>query len=263
MRGVIVAMPLWSITAVLFLFFSAVSLLARRFVRRRRDADDREAASEQAKSLLTGVAATFAFFVGFAINVTWGAATAGQIAVEQQAAALHQMAWEIGHIDDPAQSAALMGKLRTYATTAAEQDDDFLRRGQTTNLPSLVPLDDFENALHAYVGSSKTAGWQASALASAGSALSTSSAGVAAVANRALPRPLAVLVTVVGVLASIVMGVTTVVYERATLVFVWCLIPAMSITVVLALAYPFALRSGGNLAPLRAVAAQIAGTANG
>lgn len=250
-------MPLPAIVAVLFVFFAGVSLGARRFVRLRRDAEGREAASDQAKSLLTGVAATFAFFVGFAINVTWGAVTAGQVAVERQAAALHQMAWEINHIEDRASAAALMDKLKPYAATAADQDAPFLARGDAISRPSTALLDDFENALHSYVSRPAAAGWQASSLASAATALSSASADVGAVANRAVPGPLVVLVLVVGVLASIVMGVTTVVYERATLVFVWCLIPALSIAVVLALAYPFAIRSEANLTPLRAVAAQL------
>ena len=258
MRDLIVSLPLPAIVALLFVFFSAVSLGAREFIRRRRDEEAREAASEQAKSLLTGVAATFAFFVGFAINVTWGAVTAGQMAVEQQAAAVHQMAWELNNIADRSQSSPLMDKLRVYATTVADQDGEFLRKGNTAHLPSAVALDAFENALHGYVNGSRAPQWQVSTLVAGASTVSSASAAVEAVANRALPRPLATLVVVVGVLASIVMGVTTVVYRRATLIFVWCLIPAMSIAVVLALAYPFSTRSGVNLAPMRAVAQELA-----
>ena len=248
-------MPLWSIIAVLFVAFSGVSLAARWFVRRSRDDEAREAASEQAKGLLTGVAATFAFFVGFAINVTWGAVTAGQIAVEQQAAAVHQMAWDLDNIADRPAAAALTDKLRVYATTVVERDGEFFRNGAAGELPSAVALDAFENALFAYVNgpAPKIAPWQASTLTSGASAISSASAAVEAVANRALPRPLAGLLVAVGVLSTIVMGVTTVVYRRPTMIYIWCLIPAMSITVVLALAYPFAVRSGSNLAPMRAV----------
>ena len=99
---------------------------------------------------------------------------------------------------------------------------------------------------------------QAAALTAAASTLSTSSAAVAVVANRALPRPLAGLLLVVGVLTSVLMGISTVIYSRPSLILVWCLIPAVSITTVLALAYPFATRSGGNLMPIRAVAEQLA-----
>lgn len=244
--------------AVLFVFFAAVSLGARALVRRRLDEQEREDASEQAKNLLTGVAATFAFFVGFAINVTWGAVTAGQVAVEQKAAAIHQMAWELNNIGDRPQAAALMDLLRTYAATAANEDVGVLRRGGATDLPSAVPLDTFENALHAYANGPAAGRWQTASLVSAATAVSTASAGVEAVANRALPVPLGVLVVVVGALASIVMGVTTVIYARPTLIYVWCIIPALSLAVVLALAYPFAIRSGANLDPLRTVAQQIA-----
>ena len=257
-RALIMAMPLWAIAALLFVFFSAASLGARHVVRRRSDAQACEEASEQAKSLLTGMTATFAFFVGFAINVTWGAVTAAQVAVEQQAAALHQMAWEISNITDRAESAALMDKLKIYAVAAAHDDGDHLAKGDAANLPSAGPFDGFEKALHAYVSGPKAQAWQVSALVSGASGLTSTSAGVAAVANRFVPRPLAILVMIVGVLASIVMGLTTVVDRRATLIYVWCVIPALSLTVVLALAYPFALRSGANLAPLRVVAEQIA-----
>lgn len=251
-------MPLWVIGASLFVIFSAVSLGARRFVREHRDDQGRVDASEQANSLLTGMAATFAFFVGFAINVTWGAVTAGQIAVEQQAAAVHQMSWEIDNITDRAEADALMDKLKAYAVTAADQDGAFLAKGKAVNLPSARPLDGFEKAVHAYVSGPKAPSWQVSPLVSGASAVNSAAAGVSAVANRAVPRPLVVLVVTVGVLASIVMGITTVAHSRATLIYVWCVIPALSITVVLALAYPFALRSGANLAPLRVVAEQLA-----
>ena len=258
MRELLVSLPLWAIAAVMTLFFWAVTIAARVFVIRRRDEESRQLLADQASNLLTGVAATFAFFVGFAISICWGAVTAGQNAVEQQATAVHQMAWELNNIPDRAESAALMEKLRTYATTVATQDDDFLISGQTARMPSAVPLDVFENALHAYAYGPKASDRQAPALISAASTLSTSAASVAVVANRSLPRPLAGLLMIVGVLSSILMGISTVIYRRPSLILVWCLIPAVSITTVLALAYPFATRSGGNLAPMQAVAAQLA-----
>lgn len=257
MRELLIALPLPVITAILFVFFAVVSLGARQVVLRRRDEEGREAASEQAKSLLTGVAATFAFFVGFAISVTWSAVTAGQVAVEQQAAALQRMGWEVNHIDDRPAASALMDKLKVYAKTAAEADPPLLARGNAASLPSIAPLNTLEDAVQDYISGPKVPSWQVSAMTSAASSLSSSSATVAAVANRAVPRPLVMLVLVVGVIASIIMGVTTVVYGRPTLIYVWCLIPALSITVVLALAYPFALRSEANLTPLRAVAQQL------
>ncbi len=238
-------------------FFCAVSYATRALMLRFFGDDDREDLADQAKGLLTGVAATFAFFVGFAINISWGAITAGQIAVEQQAAAVQQTAWELDNVTDRTQSAALMDKLRAYATTAVGADIDFLRRGNTTDLPSAVPLNVFEDAVRAYAYGPQAAGQQVTGLVSAATSIRTSAASVAAVANRGLPVPMVVLVFVVGVLSTIVLGITAVSYSRPSLTYIWCLIPAMSMTVVAALAYPFALRTGANLAALQAVAAAL------
>lgn len=237
----------------LLALFTAVSFAARELVRRRCGAEDREELADQAKNLLTGVAATFAFFVGFAITVTWGGVSAAQTAVEQQAAAVTQMARELGNISDRAQSAALTGQLRTYAQAAATEDDDFLRRGRGNELPSTAPLDRFEDALYAYAYGTAAPAREVPGLIAAASALETSAAGVSAVANRSLPAPLGALLLFVGALASTIMGITTVAYRRPILIFVWCLIPAVSIAVVLGLAFPFAVRGGFPLASLQAV----------
>ena len=125
-------------------------------------------------------------------------------------------------------------------------------------MPSAVPLDQFETALYAYLAKPGTPQWQVSTLVSAASNLNATAAGVAAVASRSLPRPLAGLLVTVGVLTSILMGISTVVYPRPSLILVWCLIPAVSIATVVALAYPFALRSGESLEPMRAVVAHLA-----
>jgi hypothetical protein len=258
MRELIVALPLWVIAAVMTLFFWAVTRAARELVLRSREAEAREALAEQANSLLTGVAATFAFFVGFAISISWGAVTASQTAVEQQATAVQQMAWELNNIRDPAQSAALMADLRNYAATVVAEDIRLLVRGDAAVLPSAAALDRFENALQAFAYGPTAPERQTAPLISAASTLSSSAAAVAAVANRALPRPLLGLLMVVGVLSSILMGITTVTYARPSLIFIWCLIPAVSVTTVLALAYPFALRSGITLAPMQTIAQQLA-----
>lgn len=262
MRALLISLPSWAIAAIMFAFFCAVSYLARALVLRVSDAGEREDLAEQAKGLLTGVAATFAFFVGFAINISWGAVSAGQNAVEQQAAAVQQMAWELDNIPDRAQAAALRDKLRVYATTAAGADVDFLRRGDTTDLPSAVPLNAFEDAVRAYAygpqaAGQQAAGPQAAGLISAATSIRTTAATVAAVANRGLPFPMVGLLFIVGVLSTIVLGITAVSYSRPSLTYIWCLIPAMSMTVVAALAYPFALRTGANLTAMQAVAAAL------
>ena len=253
------AVPLFAIVGSMVLFFWAVTKSARAFVLRRRDAESREALAEQANNLLTGVAATFAFFVGFAISASWGAVTTAQTAVERQATAVSQMAWQLGNIGNRAQSVALMEKLGAYVSAVTTEDRVALIKGTSARMPSAAALDRFETALYAYADEPTVNDRQASALVAAASDVSTAGAGVAAVANRALPRPLFVLLMVVGVLASILMGISTVTYAQPSLIFIWCLIPAVSITTVIALAYPFAMRSGGTTAPMQAVAEQLAG----
>lgn len=258
-RSVIISLPPWAITLILLGFFTALSFAAREIVRRRCGDEDREELADQAKNLLTGVAATFGFFVGFAITVSWGAVSAAQNAVEQQAAAVKQMSRELANISDRAQSAELTGLLRSYATAAVTEDTKFLRRGQAVNLPSGGPLDSFEDALHAYAYGPQAPAREVSGLISAAATLGSSAAGVAAVSNRALPTPLGVLLLVVGALAAIITGITTVSYRRPVLIVVWSLIPAISIAVVASLAFPFAVRSGLPLASLQAVVAGLGG----
>jgi len=261
MRDLIISLPPLVIAAVLFAVFLAVSFGARRLVLRRSAEDVREELSDQASKLLTGISATFAFFVGFAISMSWGAVTAGQSAVEQQAAAIHQMAWEIRNIPDGAASARLMEKLTTYAATVAGQDGDLLARGDTTNLPSAPALEGFEDSLTAYVYGPGSGVKGAPNLLTTASNLVSSSAAVSAVANRSLPLPLAALLLIVALVVTVIVGITTVTSGRASTIFIyiWCLIPALSLTVVLALAFPFAVRSGLTTAPLRAVAESLAG----
>lgn len=260
MRELIIKLPPGVIVLALLAFFCALSLAVRRFVLWRCGDEAREELAEQAVNLMTGVAATFAFFIGFAISISWGAVAAGQSAVEQQAAAVHQMAWELRNIPDRAQSDALTAKLRTYATTVANDDDDFLARGKTTSLPSDAPLEDFETALRRYTDGPGVTDKGTANLGSAMSGVVSSAAGVSAVANRALPRPLAMLLFIVAILVTAVMALTTVTFGRRSMAFVyaWCLVPALSLTVVVALAYPFALRTGLPFAPMRAVASQLA-----
>lgn len=255
MRSLIISLPPLAIVSVLLVFFAAVCFGARSVVLRRCGAESREELADQATNLLTGAAATFAFFVGFAISISWGAVAAGQNAVEQQATAVQQLAWEIRNIPDPAVREALTGKLRDYASVAANQDTGMLARGVTVGLPSAAALEDLETALHAYVYRNPEPR-EATGLMAATSAVVTSSASVAAVANRTVPQPLVALLFIVAVLVSAVMGISTVMYGRPSMIFIfaWCLIPALSLTVVLALAYPFALRTGLPLASLRMVA---------
>lgn len=260
MRELLIRLPHGVIALSLIAFFCVVSFAVRRFVLWRCGAEARDELAEQANNLMTGVAATFAFFIGFAISISWGAVSAGQAAVESQATAVHQMGWELRNIPDRSQSDLLMDKLKTYATTVATEDGDFLARGKTTVLPSTAALENFENAVRAYADGPGSAVKGTAGLTPAVSAVVSSAAGVSAVANRAVPRPLVTLLFVVALLVTAVMAMTTVTSGRRSMafVYVWCVIPALSLTVVLALAFPFALRTGLPLAPMRAVATQLA-----
>lgn len=258
-RNFIIALPAQVVVLTLLLFFMAVCFAARRIVLRRCDEETREELADQAKGLLTGLAATFAFFIGFAISISWGAVSAAQSAVEQQTSAIQQASWEIRNMPNTTESAILMDKLRTYVSAAADLDAGFLARGVSIGLPSAVPLDDLETALRTYTDK-RPDSREASRLSAVSSSLVSSSASVAAVANRALPQALIALLMLVAILVSASMGISTVTYGRRSMVFVgvWCLVPALSLTVVLALAYPFALRSGLTLAPLKALAEHMA-----
>ncbi|CAB4344101.1 unannotated protein [freshwater metagenome] len=139
MRELFISVPIWVVALLLLAFFIAVTLVARAVVTKRCGDGSREELADEATRLLTGLAATFAFFVGFSITVTWGAVAAGQSAVEQQSSAIQQMSWSINNIPDKAESAVLREKLRRYATTAAYENADDLARGETLELPSLIP----------------------------------------------------------------------------------------------------------------------------
>jgi hypothetical protein len=192
--------------------------------------------------------------------VAIAAVSEAQRDVEQHAAAIQQMTWELRNIPDASAAADLTAKLAAYASTAAYADTPFLARGVTVGLPSSPQLDDFETALNDYVaghrGRTEVDSLESDNLDSAMSQLVTSASTVSAVANRTLPAPLMSLLFIVAMLVSVVMGISTVTYGRPSVVFVWvsCLIPALSIAVVVALAYPFALRTGLTTAPLRVVA---------
>lgn len=261
MRTFLIALPSQVIILSLLVTFGLVCFAARALVMRRCDEETREELADQAKSLLTGLAATFAFFIGFAISISWGAVSAAQSAVEQEATAVIQMDWELRNMPDAGESGVLRNKLRTFVEAAANQDTGFLAHGVTIGLPSAVPLEEFETAVRAYTDK-RPESRESTRLASAASNLVSSSASVASVGNRALPQALMALLLLVAILVSAAMGISTVTYGRRSMVFVavWCLVPALSLTVVLALAYPFALRSGLTVAPLRAVAQHLAMT---
>ena len=257
MGGFIEGLPAWVTAIILFLFFAAVMLVARTIAARRCSEESAEKLSDESVRLLTGLAATFAFFVGFAITVTWGAVSAGQAAVEREAGAVRNMNWAINNIPDKQEGAQLRAKLATFTEAAAYRDKSDLARGDTANLPSAVPLDKFQDALHTYAFGPKAPGTEVTSLVSAARALGTESAAVSAVAQRTVPPLVAILLMVSGVVLAIVMGVSTVNARHPALMLTWAVVPALSITVVVALSGPFAKGIGVNLAPMQTVSQQL------
>jgi hypothetical protein len=259
-RDLIIAVPLWVIVAVLLIFFSAVIFAARRLTLRRLSNDTRRDFVDQANNpgYLDALAATFALFVGFAMTVTWGAVATGQDAVELHATSIQQMAWRLDNIGNRAEAAALMDKLSGYATAAATADDPFLIRGNTTNLPSTVLLDSFEDAVHRYAFGRSAAPQEVDSLVTGAETVSANAASVAAVAKRDLPGVVVILLMVCGVIVAVVLGIMTASSRLPVVMYLWAVVPALSITVVLALAFPFAHGTGVDLAPLQAVAEKLA-----
>ena len=259
MRYLFNDIPLVLIAVALFTFFAALTVLARAVVTRSFSALGREEIARDATRMFTGLAATFAFFIGLSITITWGAVAEGQRAIDQQSAAIQQMEWRIANLTDGAKAAALMGELKPYAMAAAYEDGDYLARGSTDNLPSEIPLDRFQDELHNYAFDPTAPRAESSSLMNSGAAVATASATVSAVSHRNLPPVVALLLLVTGVLVACVMGVSMVNSRHSALMFIWCAVPALSITVVIALEFPFAGGIAVNLEPLQSVAQQLAG----
>jgi hypothetical protein len=257
MGGYVAGLPVWAIAAVLFLFFAAVMLAARAIAARRCSEESAEKLSDESVRLLTGLAATFAFFVGFAITVTWGAVSAGQAAVEREAGAVRNMNWAINNIPDRDEGVQLREKLATFTEAAAYQDKDDLARGDIASLPSAIPLDRFQDALHTYAFRPTTPGPEVSSLVTAARTLGTESAAVSAVAQRSLPTMVVVLLMVSGFILAVVMGISTVNARHPALMLVWSIVPALSITAVFALSSPFEKAVGVSLAPMQTVSQQL------
>ena len=114
MGGFVEGLPAWATAIILFLFFASVMLVARTIAARRCSEKSAEKLSDESVRLLTGLAATFAFFVGFAITVTWGAVSAGQAAVEREAGAVRNMNWAINNIPNKEEGAQLKARLATF-----------------------------------------------------------------------------------------------------------------------------------------------------
>lgn len=200
---------------MLLAVFGLVCFAARGLVLRRCD----EAGTRRSgKSLLTGVAATFAFFVGFAISIGWGAVSAAQ-GMSSSGDGDPADGARVRNMPDQSQSRSLLDKLTAYAQTAADQDPQLLAQGVTVETPRL-PLTPRRSRPRCIRIRTSSPGRATARMTTA----LTTLAGVLVATSpqwriEALPQPLAALF-LVGVLVSAAMGISTVTYGRRSMIFV-------------------------------------------
>lgn len=254
LRDAFEAIPMWIALPLMFLYFLAISLGCRTLVVKRCEEDRRKELSDHAGALITGVAASFAFFVGFAITMSWGAVSAGQAAVESQAARAQQVLWVLNNISDETAATKMTDELHTYLVTAAEKDGPYLATGNTMNPPSGVHLDTLQSSIHAYAFGPDSADPEVTPLVSAAADLNASAASVTAVAQRSLPPIMVLLLFISASILSAITGISTAVTRRPVFLPVWCLIPALAIAVI-----PGPGGIGIDLTPLMVVAERITG----
>jgi hypothetical protein len=232
MRTLLASISPWVLMLVLFAVFLTVAFTCREIVIRRCKKKRRKELAEQATKLLTGVAAAFAFFVGFSITITWGAVAAGQSAVENEAAQAQQVIWTFNNTPDRETAGKILDQLETYLRTAADEDEPYLQKGDVNNLPSAKPLDRLQDSIHRYAYGSEVPGAEVSSIVSSAASMNTAAALVSAEAQRSLPVLLAVLLLVSGLLLAAITGISNAAVKRPILLPVWCLIPALSIAVI-------------------------------
>ena len=115
-------------------------------------------------------------------------------------------------------------------------------------------MDKLQDAIHAYAYAPNTPSSESTALVSSVQALGTSNSTLAAVAERAMPGLMGALLLLVGTLLSATVGLSSLTVTRPVLAILWCLVIALSISLVLALDHPFGGSVTVNLQPLIDVA---------
>ncbi|MFI0432851.1 MAG: hypothetical protein ACH36H_06885 [Candidatus Nanopelagicales bacterium] len=259
MRQLLDATPSWLLIIICFAIFAAICTISRWLVRRRTSDERREEVADYASSLVSGLAATFAFLVGFAITMTWGAVNAGQDAVDSLAASSQQLSWSSSNIADQAGAAEIKSRLTAYLNAFVTDDAEALAQGNVSPLPTAVPFDKLQDAVHsvAYRGGDSIP--EASGMVNAAAALTAAQSKVTAVAQRSLPPLLIVLILLAGALLAVGMGTAAATVERPTLMYGWAFLSGLSLTMVLMLDYPFGGAISVNLAPVAQVAQAVAG----
>ena len=251
------ALPPWLMIAIGFVFFAAISA-GCRFALIGLASPERSAQLEGHADKLLGVfGATFAFLVGFAITITWSGVGAGQDAVDLQASSAQQLSWAASEIQDKAGADEVNRNLRNYLNTVVDKDGPALAAGEFSALPSADTFDTLQNSVHRVAYGGGNTDPEASGMVSAAASLTAAQSKVTAVAQRALPPILIVLIVLSGTLLAVTVGLSALTVKPPYLMYAWAFLAAVSVAVVLMLDFPF---SGGitvNLGPLSVAAGSI------
>lgn len=242
-------LPWWAQITGWFIFFAAVSAVARRAVHRAKSEERRTELTEYAGKTLTPIGATFGFLIGFCATMTWTALNAGQEAIDMESTSVQQLVWATKSISDKGGAVEILGNVKRYLSIAVEQDPAFLARGQTTDLPSTQSFDTLQHSVH-NVAYGRGTNPEASAMTSAAAALTGAQAKVTAVAQRSLPTLLFGLLIASGALLAAAMGTAGADVSRPYLMYGWAFVSALGVTLIIALDVPFGSAVRVNLAPL-------------
>ena len=250
-------LPPWVVIVIGFVFFAAISA-GCRFALSRVASPERSAQLEEYAGKLLGVfGATFAFLIGFSITITWSAVSAGQDAVDLQAASAQQLSWATSAIPDQAGATEVNDNLRKYLDTFVNKDGPALADGIFSALPSAEALDTLQNSVYRVASEQRNADPVASGMVSAAASLTAAQSTVTAVAQRSLPTILVALILLSGILLAATVGMSALTVERPFLMYAWAFMAAVSLAVVLMIDFPFGSGIGVNLGPLDVAAGSI------
>jgi hypothetical protein len=254
-RTHLAALSPWLMIVLGFLFFAAISAGCRYGLNGAASTERRAEVEEHAGKLLSVFGATFAFLIGFAITITWGAVNAGQDAIDSQASSAQQLSWATSEIQDKAGADEVNRNLRDYLNAVVKNDEPALAAGRFSALPSAQTFDTLQTSVHRVAYGHGNSDPEASGMVSAAASLTAAQSKVTAVAQRSLPLILIVLIVFSGTLLAATVGLSALNVNPPYLMYAWALLASVSVAVILMLDFPF---SGGitvNLGPL-AVAAQ-------
>lgn len=239
MRNWLYGMPALLLILVCFALFAAVVGGTRLLLRRRISEERRTALVDHSGTVLSPVGTVFAFLIGFAITMAWGAVSAGQDSVDAQSAAAQQLSWSSSNISDQAGAQRIQRDLVTYLEQSVTLDWKALASGTYGALPSAKAFSALQDTVHDVSYRAGAAVPEGSAMTTAAAALTAAQSKTVAVAQRSLPGILLTLIAVAGLLLAICFGIASADVERPVLTYAWAFVAALSVAVVLMLDAPF------------------------